>query len=256
MKRLLLLAAAIAAVAALVIPAQARAAIGAVTTVCGAQTMQVHVPKLTYFNVYNAPVAQNTTCVRAVPGHASFTIVSTDQHGDWGYPNISSGWEAGEYSCLDASGACYQYPVEEEHDGMPVTSLGVDMHGDGNASYDIWFNKTDAHPVQDNGTEVMIWLKHPGVAEYGSIPVTIEGIRFRIMHWTSEHAGITWHYAAYIMVDQRAFVDDLWLNDFFRDAIARGWLSPHWWLTGIDAGFELTRGGAGSAATMQLHGVK
>jgi len=249
-----ILAALIASAAITAIPA--RAAIGSVTTVCGTRSLQVHVPELTYLNVYNAPATQNTTCVRARPGHASFEILSTRKHGDWGYPNISSGWERGEYSCLDASGACYRYPVRESADGMPETSLGVDMHGDGNASYDIWFNRTDAHPVQDDGTEIMIWLKHPGVAEYGSVPVTIEGIRFRIMHWTSEHDGITWYYAAYIMVRQRSSVNNLWLNGFFRDAIARGWLRSSWYLTGIDAGFELTGGGAGSVATMQLHGVR
>lgn len=235
----------------------APAAIGSVTTVCGARSLQVHDPLNTYYNVYNAPITQNDTCVKSAPGVASFTITAVDQHEDWGYPNISSGWESGEYSCLDAGGACFTYPVIEENDGTPETSLGVDMHGDGNAAYDIWFNQTDAHPVQDNGTEIMIWMRHPGVDEDGSVPVSIEGISFRIMYWTATNsAGITWHYAAYIMDNQRSNLRDFWLNDVFRDAISRGWLKPTWYLTGVDAGFELTSGGTGSTASLQLSKVR
>jgi hypothetical protein len=238
-------------------PSTTSAAIGAVTTVCGTRTLQVHVPDNTYYNVYNAPITQNDTCVKAAPGIASFTVTATDQHEDWGYPNVSSGWESDQYSCLDAGGACFTYPVEEKDDGTPETSLGVAMHGDGNASYDIWFDRSDAHPVQDNGTEIMIWMRHPGVDEYGSVPVSIEGISFRIMYWTARNsAGVTWHYAAYIMDNQRSNLHNFWLNDVFRDAISRGWLEPTWYLTGIDAGFELTSGGTGSTATLRLEGVR
>jgi hypothetical protein len=41
----------------------------------------------------------------------------------------------------------------------PLTSVATWLSpGVYNASYDIWFNKTDAHPAQDNATEIMIWL--------------------------------------------------------------------------------------------------
>ena len=37
----------------------------------------------------------------------------------------------------------------------------------------------------------------------------------------------------------------LWLNPFFRNAIANHELSANCWPTGIDFGFELIRGGVG-----------
>jgi hypothetical protein len=38
-------------------------------------------------------------------------------------------------------------------------------------------------------------------------------------------------------------VKHLWLCPFFRIAEAQGWLKPSWYWTGIDAGFELWKGG-------------
>jgi cellulose 1,4-beta-cellobiosidase len=40
-------------------------------------------------------------------------------------------------------------------------------------------------------------------------------------------------------------VKHLWLNPFFRMAESRGWIKPSWYWTGIDAGFELWKGGQG-----------
>jgi hypothetical protein len=255
-KRLIIMTAALAASVVLAVPGTAGAAISRPAIVCGSQTMQVHVAKNTYFNVYNAPPSENATCVRAVPGQSAFTVTSTDQHKAWGDPNISSGWESGEYSCLDAGGACFRYPVREDRDGHPLTSLGVDMHGDGNASYDIWFNQSDAHPVQDDGTEVMIWLRHPGVSRGGRY-VSIEGIGFYVTWWRAYNPGdgVSWNYIDYTMVHQSSVLRQFWLNDLFADAIRRGLLKSSWWLTGIDAGFELTAGGTGSVASLQLRGV-
>jgi hypothetical protein len=44
-------------------------------------------------------------------------------------------------------------------------------------------------------------------------------------------------------------VKGLWLNPFFRIAEARGWLKSSWYWTGIDAGFELWKGGRGLRVT-------
>lgn len=260
MKRLLLLAAVAATACALAIPASARAAIATAGTICGTRTAQVHVPENSYYTVFNASGDANTTCVHVTPGQSSFEVTATDQHQPWGFPNIASGWESGVSSCAGAGGACFRYPVEEEHDGTPETSLGVAMHGSGDAAYDIWFNPWDTTPVQDSGAEVMIWLRHPGVsrpASAASWRVSIEGVSFDVFEWRAHNAGDgkSWNYIAYIAASQRSNLHDFWLNDVFRDAIARGDLSAGWYLTGITAGFELTSGGAGSVASMQLRGV-
>jgi hypothetical protein len=241
------------------IPALAatRPAITHTTTVCGSRSMTLHVPDNSYYTVYNASESINTTCVRSSPGHAAFTVTRTDQHDYWGYPNISSGWEWNHYSCSGAGGACFRYPVQEMHAGMPETSIGVAMHGYGIADYDIWFNKTDAHPGQNNGAEIMIWLRHPGVGEHSfARDVVIEGVRFTVLAWRAEAHGVEWNYVAYVCQNQRSILRNFWLNDIFRDAIHHHELSPYWYLTQIDAGFELTGGGAGSQLSMSLRGVR
>jgi hypothetical protein len=44
-------------------------------------------------------------------------------------------------------------------------------------------------------------------------------------------------------------VKGLKLNPFFRIAEAHKWLKPSWYWTGIDAGFELWKGGEGLRVT-------
>jgi hypothetical protein len=244
--------------AAVMTPALAAHAAISTTIVCGAQYLQVQVPGNSYYYVKNAPPAQNETCIQAGPGRPGFTILSVDQHRLWGYPHVASGWEWGEYSCFGGSGgACFAYPVQERLDGMPLTSMSVSMLGEGNASYDIWFNKTGIKPMgQDDGAEIMLWLRHPGASLRHIVrTVRIEGINFRVMAWTAHGHGTTWNYVAYVCVKQRSILRNFWLNGLFRDAVRHHELSPYWWLTNISAGFELTGGGAGSRLSMSLQGV-
>lgn len=255
MKRIIAIFAGTVVAAAVLPVVTARA--GGTATACGMDWMQIEVPGNSYYFIKNAPPARNNTCVQAEPGKAGFTILSTDQHALWGFPHVASGWEWGEYTCFHAADACFQYPVQERSDGTPETSLSVAMRGSGNASYDVWFNKTSAKSVgQNNGAEIMLWLKHPGIGLRDVVrTVTIEGIKFQVMSWVAHGHGTTWNYVAYVCVTQRSTLTDFWLNGLFRDAIANNELSPDWWLTDISAGFELTSGGAGSQLTMSLRGV-
>jgi hypothetical protein len=270
-RRVPLGAAAIGAVTALAAPALAGVTPGPAQTpavgvrayntdMCGTSWAKIHIAKNSYYNYYNAPEGQAYTCLKVMRLRLDFQITKIDYESAWGYPNISSGWESGINSCAGVSGACFKYPVEEEHDGMPETSVKTALWpGTYNASYDIWFNKTDAHPVQDNGTEIMIWIAHPGISDSYSRYVTIEGIRFGVMDWTAYNARTKthWHYVAYLALRQRNSVTNLWLNDFFRNAISNHELSPYWWLTGISFGFELVRGGLHTdVLSYSLKGVK
>lgn len=215
------------------------------TNVCGTNWVDVHIPNNSYYNFYNAPEGQATTCMTVMRYHLDFQITHATIHRGWGFPNISSGWAWGRYTCTGHSGACFKYPVQQRYDGTPRTSVATWLApGRYNAAYDIWFNRTDGHPGQDNGTEVMIWLAHPGISVWSvSRYVTIDGIRWAVMTWTAHHNGAYWHYVAYVAVHQRSSVYGLWLNPFFREAIAHGELRNTWWLTAIDFGFELVAGG-------------
>jgi hypothetical protein len=236
----------------------ANAAITVRTTVCDPrQTVQVHVEDNSYYNVFNASQAVNRTCVSATPGRAQLVIDSTDQHADWGYPNISSGWEWGENSSLNAGGHHFVYPVKESNDGTPDTSMSVSQHGDGIVDYDIWFNQNDNHPKQNDGTEVLIWIRHPGVPSRGSQQVTIDGLRFIVANDGVVHNQYgSWHRINYILVSQHTSVRNVWLNPIFRNAISHHALSSNWFLTAIDLGDELTYHGSGTVINETLTGVK
>jgi hypothetical protein len=218
-----------------------------------------------YFNVYNSQ--SGNTCIITERHHLSWYVSEVRPTAEsWQYPNISSGWEWSRYTCDDGLSArpghgsqCMRYPVQEKKDGHPLTSVTYYPHlQNGNVAYDIWFNQTDSHPNQDNGTEVMIWLSHPGVHEQDiAWYTTIEGHEYEVINWIAVHNFVAWHYVAYIAVHPtRAFTRE-WLNPFFKDAIAHGQLSPNWWLTAIDFGSEMNEGGTGfDVHTYSLTGVR
>jgi hypothetical protein len=252
----------IAAAALLPLPAQAAGAPPTVTPaagvtlwntpVCGANHVPIDLGHGDYFNVFNAQDHQ--TCISVERHHLSWGVDTRKQSNDgWQYANISSGWEWGTYTCYDGESAypghgseCMRYPVQEDEDGTPLTSADVVRpHVEaGNVSYDIWFNKTDSAPNQDNGAEVMIWLSHPGV----TIPqrsvcwdATIQGVKYEAMCWRSTRNGASWNYVAYVALKQTNSMAPTWLNGFFRNAISHGKLSPKWYLTAIDFGSEMSR---------------
>jgi Glycosyl hydrolase family 12 len=260
-RRALAVLAALAAAAALLIaPSAARASTiyaGGLETynrpVCGASYVPVDLGRGNYFNVYNEQ--DNRSCISVEEHHLAFTVTSRDSADSWQYPNISSGWEWGRYTCQDGRSAlptspgsqCMRYPVQEKSDGTPLTSVSYSQHlGSGNVSYDIWFNRADATPGQDDGTEVMIWLAHPGVAiSARSVcwTATIQGRKYDAMCWRAKNkTGVSWNYVAYVAVGQTRSLPPTFLNGFFRSAIAHGKLSPDWWLTAIDFGAAINTG--------------
>jgi hypothetical protein len=210
---------------------------------CGLHWVTIRT-ELTYYHVYNDDFGRRT-CVTSERYHPDFAVSSVG--GGFGfaaYPNISSGFESGRYTCTGHTGACYTYPVQLKHDGDPRTSMAAWLApGRYDLSWDIWTNRTNAHPLQDNGTELMIWLAHPGVSEAVLRTVTIDGIRWNVTTWIAHRNGGTWRLLIYYAARQRSYANGLELNDFFREAEKHREMSSSYWLTGIDAGFELVAGG-------------
>jgi Glycosyl hydrolase family 12 len=208
------------------------------------------------YNVYNDDGAGDSTCLFN-DGNAGFIITRSVTHDAWGsYPDVSQGWQWG----VSAAHAPV-YPVQVRDAGMPVTSIYTRQtyRGIYNTAYDIWFSKTAQRTGQDNGAEVMIWLTHPGVSLFGGEwpVVRIEGVRFYLMQWRAFHNNTYWNYMAFVAVSPRSYFRNLWLDPFFRYAEHIGKLSKNWWLTSIDAGFELVSGGRGLAVeNYSLTGVK
>jgi hypothetical protein len=231
-------------------------------SVCGKNYVPISLGHGDYFNVYNEQ--DGRSCVSAERHVLSWSVTHRGPSvRDWEYPNIGSGIEWGRYTCYDGRSAyptspgsrCMRYPVREEYDGSPLTSVRFWPHiSNGNISYDIWFNKTYVSPSrqrQANGTEVMIWLMHPGITEppqricWSS---NIQGHWYDAMCWRAQNSdGTQWNYVAYIAQQQTRTLAPTWLNEFFRDAIRHGKLSKSWWLTAIDFGAEINEGGTGFA---------
>jgi Glycosyl hydrolase family 12 len=242
-RRFVILLAAPALAAALISPSAFAGGVPDYNTkVCGRNWVTIRTPA-SYFRVYNDDFG-GYTCINAERHHLRFAVATSRGHGFYAYPNISSGWESGRYTCTGHKGPCYDYPVQVKNDGNPVTSIaGWLAPGHYDFSYDIWMNRTDAHPVQDNGTELMIWLAYPGIRESVERVVVVDGIRWYVTTWIAHRNGGRWRLLIYYAVHQRSSVSGLRLNDFFHEAERHGEMSSNYWLTGIDAGFELVKNG-------------
>ena len=240
--------------------------------VCGTNYVPITLGHGDYFNVYNEQ--DGLSCISAERHVLSWTVTRRGNSvRGWEYPNIGSGIEWGRYTCYDGRSAypsspgsrCMRYPVREKYDGTPLTSVRFWPHiANGNIAYDIWFNKTDISPSrlgQADGAEIMVWLMHPGITEPESRicwHAEIQGLWYDAMCWLAGNSdGTRWNYVAYIAQNQTRTLTPTWLNEFFRDAISHGKLSPDWWLTAVDFGAEINMGGTGFAVQdYRLTGVK
>jgi Glycosyl hydrolase family 12 len=174
-----------------------------------------------------------------------FTITSSTADGPrvTAYPNIFRGWQWG----VGTSGA---WPVRVAADGAPRADFAVHQTWNGtyDASLDIWFSTYPNETTQANGAEIMIFLSHPHVLTGGK-KIRVDGTDWYMNEWKTKGHGVTWPLIIFTRATQTSSVKGLWLNPFFRIAEAHGWLNPSWYWTGIDAGFELWKGGRGLRVT-------
>jgi hypothetical protein len=155
------------------------------------------------------------------------------------YPNIFRGWQWG----IGTKGA---WPIKVSADGAPRADLAVTNTGRGtyNSSLDMWFSTYPNRTGQANGAELMIWLSHPGAAAGGG-SVKIDGTYWHVNSWMARRHGVSWRLIIFTHTTQISSVKGLWLNPFVRVAESRRWVKPSWYWTGVDAGFEIWRGGKG-----------
>jgi hypothetical protein len=190
----------------------------------------------------------SVTCLNN-SGNLGFDVTRSTAFGEWTeFPNIATGWELSE---LPRHHQAWKFPVKVSRDGAPWSDVRTGIVRTNyayNAAYDIWFDQTARVPVpvQANGSEVMIWLQHEHVLSPppGSPVYEIDGIKWEEMRWITTHNGVSWHYIAFVAVRPHTWVN-LWLNPFFRKAEQLDWLSPNWYLTSVDFGFEIVNGGVG-----------
>jgi cellulose 1,4-beta-cellobiosidase len=144
----------------------------------------------------------------------------------------------------------------------PESSWDISAKSGGtwDAAYDLWFSKHRMTNGQATGAEIMIWLKARHIAPARKKkPLMIDGTRWYFTTWkTPVRGGCTWRYIQFRRVHPTSHVRNLDLGAFIRAAErirvprrqgAGPLVRPTWWLMNIEAGFELTRGGAGLATT-------
>lgn len=187
----------------------------------------------------------------------NFKVTASSADTPWAdFPNIYTGCE---YDGANSGQLCtrgHSTPPRLSSIGSDISSVSYHMPTSGfagNASYDIWFNKTGGTPYgRDNGAEVMIWLGANGVGSPGyTRTVTIDGTKWGYDSWRAVNSGGSWNYIRYWRLSgygaSDSSVRNLNLKPFYNDAVKQGTLSNSWYLTGTQFGFETSSGGEGLA---------
>ena len=185
----------------------------------------------------------------AAGGPGGFTvtrsaIANSTSGAPGGYPSIYRGCHWG--ACTPRSGL--PVPVSRLLSPGTVTTTWATAQprtGAYDVAYDIWFNRAPSTSGQPDGAELMIWLNHNGpVQPFGSQVSTgvIGGRSYDV--WFGKQA---WNTITYSMVTGTTSVRDLDIGQFAADALRRGYIQKSWYLTDVEAGFELWQGGAGLA---------
>jgi hypothetical protein len=194
-------------------------------------------------NVWGADTPQ---CISE--GDASFTIDSAQHdhppNGDpAAYPAVVKGCHWGK--CSTYSGLPVQVSTMPE-----VTSDWVSRQagsGTYNAAYVVWFNSRPATSGTPDGAELIVWLSSHGGIRPGGVR-TATGVPLAGATWNIWFERAQGHNRiVYERVGDVSAVHGLDIRAFAKDSTARGWIRPEWYLIGVEAGFNLWKGGAGNA---------
>jgi hypothetical protein len=158
----------------------------------------------------------------------------------------------------------YPFIYKGNHWGSATTNSGLPMQVDGlnvetswnisiidsgvwNAAYDLWFHKTsDYSGGQFNGAELMIWISYTAKQweEKKVGTVSLAGATWNVYYWVMTSGSVSWNYIAYLRNSNTTSVN-FNLNAFVADAVSRGYIQNSWYLTAVEAGFEIWKGGVG-----------
>lgn len=166
------------------------------------------------------------------------------------YPSIYVGNQYGNLSPLNP----YPIKVSSIGPGAVTTTLTATLPAAGpifDCSYDNWFN-TQPNPTSNaiNGMEWMIWLATGG----GNLPagtlfasgVSIGGLTYNVYFhppWANATAGGTASFLCTSTISAISY--DAY--PFIQYMITQGWLNPNWYLTNMQAGFEIWSGAVAGA---------
>lgn len=193
-------------------------------------------------NVWGATTAQ-TLSVNESTG--AFKVTKSDHYvphngAPASYPSIFKGSHWGN----DTTNSGMPIMVNNISNANSSWSISSISTGAWDAAYDIWFNKTPSTSGQPDGTEMMIWLNSRGVQPAGH---KIGSANIGGATWDVWYENMGWNYVAYVRTSPTNSVN-FDLKGFFNDAQSRGYIQGSWYLTAVEAGFELWQGGTGLAS--------
>lgn len=184
-------------------------------------------------------------CLANVGGLANFRVVRSGARVSGAEPvafpyiYVGCSWTI----CTPHSG----FPARAHQVRSLLTSwrMGVPARGVWAAGIDLWFTRRPAVSGQQHGAELMIWFNSHDVAASQGPVVVIDHIRWYLEHWVTTHHGRTWQYVQLRRVHPTAHIQRLNLAPFIKAVERHGFVKRQWWLTGVEAGFEIWRGGVG-----------
>ena len=191
-------------------------------------------------------------CLANVNRRANFAVASSaarrDRREPAAFPNIFYGcsWHV----CSPST----RLPRRLSRLRNPVTSWYTDGRPPGrwDVAYDIWFARRRSTGGQDRGAEIMLWLRTKGLGgPTAAHSLLIDRRRWQLQHWTTTNpaSGDHWPLIIFWMIHPRSHVTHLALMPFFRRVEGLGLLRRSYWLTAVEAGFEVWRGGTGLRTT-------
>ena len=193
-------------------------------------------------NVWGADTAQ---CVDTTT--SGFTITRADHNkptngAPAAYPSAFFGCHWG--NCSSGSGL----PQQASSSGFTSIRTNVNLSyissGTWDAAYDIWFDPTPRTNGQNTGAEIMVWLNRRGTIQpVGSRVATVS---IAGSTWDVWFGNVGWNVVSYVRTSA-ATSASFAVNDFYSNAISRGFAQRAWYLTSIQVGFEPWVGGAGLA---------
>lgn len=209
--------------------------------ICG---NDAHIDTVERVDIRNNDDSNAPLCLTVWYHKPNFQITTSMVNSDWGaFPNAFIGCEVS---------------VCSPHSGLPMRLSNVKAATStwhyhpgsgrfvGNAAYDIWFDPKPITSGQvDHGTEIMLWLDWKGVGAPNGIPVYIDGTWWDLSYWIANHGGRTWNYVRFWRLEPTLSVN-LNLKNFFSYTETRHLLSSRWYLTAIETGYEICRGGYGT----------
>jgi chitodextrinase len=188
-----------------------------------------------------------TQCIDVNQSGPGFTVTTASHNrptngAPGSYPSVYFGCHYA--NCSSGSGL----PLQTSTSAFTGISTSVSMSYPGggvfDAAYDIWFDPTPRTDGQNTGAEIMIWLNRQGsIQPVGSQvgTATLNGAT-----WNVWEGNIGWNVISYVRQSTTSSLN-FSVNEFYSDAVSRGFAQRSWYLTSIQAGFEPWVGQTGLA---------